>query len=70
MATASGMPTAAGGELLTCYCCGKSVGASDVVRFHEHPAEGVCAGCAAFLYKRSVAAGRVQRWPWRRARGN
>ena len=62
MATA-GVP-AGGRELVSCYCCGKSVDAVGLTRFHEHPAEGVCAGCAAFLYKRSVAAGRALKGPW------
>jgi hypothetical protein len=69
MATAAGPAVSV--EYLMCYCCGKRVDESSLVRFHEHPAEGVCAGCAEFLHKRSVAAGRMRSWPWwRRSAGS
>jgi hypothetical protein len=57
-----------GQEMVACYCCGKQVDPATLVRFHEHPNQGVCAGCATYLHRRAVAAEREARRPfWRRS---
>lgn len=45
-------------EELACYCCGKSLNPSDLVRFERHSYDGVCIGCAAWLHERSLSVGR------------
>lgn len=38
----------------TCFCCGRLVKAEeDIIRFEQHPDEGVCLRCAAWLHERS-----------------
>jgi hypothetical protein len=47
-----------GQQMVACYCCGKQLTAATLVRFHEHPNHGVCAGCAAYLHQRAAATER------------
>jgi hypothetical protein len=66
MATVPDVPVVSQ-ERVACYCCGESVDDSNVVRFDQHPRDGVCIGCAAWLHKRSLAIGHEIRPPfWRR----
>jgi hypothetical protein len=54
-------------EPVTCYCCGCSIQAAEVVRFEEHPRDGVCIGCAAWLHQQSLPIVHTIRRPfWRR----
>jgi hypothetical protein len=56
-------PVAADAEL-ACYCCGDSFASVDVVRFGRHPADGVCARCANWVYERSQSMGGDRRRPY------
>ena len=38
------------GQWVTCYCCGLSFDAANMVAFDRRPEDGVCVGCAAWLY--------------------
>lgn len=57
MTTSHEVPAAADEEL-ACYCCGKSFNAGDLVRFDQHPQDGVCAGCAVWLHERALPMAR------------
>jgi hypothetical protein len=37
-----------------CYCCGTSIQADNLVRFAQHPEDGVCVGCATGLQTQSL----------------
>jgi hypothetical protein len=70
MAALHDTPAAAPKDV-ACYCCGRPIGASNIVRFDRHPRDGVCIGCAAWLHKRSLANVHEIRPPfwWRLTRG-
>jgi hypothetical protein len=54
-------------EPVICYCCGCSIQAAEVVRFEEHPRDGVCISCAAWLHKQSLPIVHTIHRPfWRR----
>lgn len=38
------------GEWASCYCCGRSYPATNMVRFHRHPDDALCVGCVAWLH--------------------
>jgi hypothetical protein len=42
-------------EWVACHCCGLSFPASRMVRFRNHPSDGLCVGCAEWLYACSRA---------------
>jgi hypothetical protein len=35
-------------EQAACYRCGRSIKASNIVRFGRHPPDGACIGCAVW----------------------
>jgi hypothetical protein len=41
------------GEWDSCYCCGRSYPAINMVRFHRHPGDALCVGCVTWLHGRS-----------------
>jgi hypothetical protein len=36
-------------EWLPCYCCGRSFESANMVRFRDHPEDGLCVSCVAWL---------------------
>jgi hypothetical protein len=40
------------GAWLACHCCGKHFPAQNVIRFHDHPDDGLCLGCLEWLHNR------------------
>jgi hypothetical protein len=41
-------------EQVACYCWRYILETSNIIRFDQHPRDGVCIGCAAWLHKRSL----------------
>jgi len=39
-----------GGDWSSCYCCGRSYLATNMVRFECHPGDALCVGCVAWLH--------------------
>jgi hypothetical protein len=37
-------------NLVVCFCCGQLFMDDDLTRFEQHPDQGVCARCAAWLH--------------------
>jgi len=67
---ASGGTSAVTDEQVAWYCCGSPMDASNLVRFDRNPQDGVCTGCAGWLYKRGQASVHEIRPPfwWRLTR--
>jgi hypothetical protein len=60
--TVSGSISPVPPDLVRCFCCDQLVLASDIIRFEQHPQEGVCAPCAAWLNNGGQLVARKRVW--------